>query len=97
MGLGADYDGVETKTVGLEDVSTYPSLVAALLQTGSWSENDIKQLIGGNVIRVLAAVEAEAQRLSASKMESVIYPSFTTLEKTCRSPPETIKDEEDDQ
>ena len=27
VGLGSDYDGIETVPVGLEDVSTYPALV----------------------------------------------------------------------
>ena len=30
VGLGSDYDGIETVPVGLEDVSTYPALVRAL-------------------------------------------------------------------
>jgi hypothetical protein len=56
------------------------------------------QLIGGNILRVLSAVEQEALRLqSASLMERVIYPNSTSLEQTCRSPPESIPDEEDDQ
>ena len=34
VGLGGDYDGVETLPDGLEDVSTYPALVSALADRG---------------------------------------------------------------
>ena len=30
VGLGSDYDGIETVPIGLEDVSTYPALVRVL-------------------------------------------------------------------
>ncbi len=40
VGIGGDYDGTDTFPVGLEDVSGYPRLVAALLER-SWSEADV--------------------------------------------------------
>ncbi|RKT53467.1 dipeptidase [Saccharothrix australiensis] len=52
IGLGGDYDGVRELPDGLEDVSTYPVLVGALLGRG-WSEDDCAKLVGGNVLRVL--------------------------------------------
>jgi len=54
VGLGGDYDGVEYQPDGLEDVSCYPSLLAALARRG-WSENDLAKLKGLNVLRVLDA------------------------------------------
>ena len=60
VGLGSDYDGVgPTLPVGLEDVSTYPNLVAELLRRG-YSESDIRKVLGGNTMRVWRAVEAAA-------------------------------------
>ncbi len=60
VGLGSDYDGVgPTLPVGLEDVSTYPNLVAELLRRG-YSETDIRKVLGENVMRVWMAVEAAA-------------------------------------
>lgn len=56
IGLGGDYDGVATLPVGLEDVSTYPVLFAALLERG-WSEEDCAKLAGRNTLRVLRAAD----------------------------------------
>jgi len=44
---------------GLEDVSTYPVLFAALLERG-WSEEDCAKLAGKNVLRVLRAADDAA-------------------------------------
>ncbi|WP_329793658.1 dipeptidase [Lentzea sp. DG1S-22] len=52
IGLGGDYDGVQALPQGLEDVSTYPNLIGALLDRG-WSEDDCTKLAGANVLRVL--------------------------------------------
>lgn len=43
---------------GLEDVSKYPHLFAALLESDKWSEEDIAKLAGKNLIRVFKEVEA---------------------------------------
>lgn len=60
VGLGSDYDGVgPTLPVGLEDVSTFPNLVAELLRRG-YSDEDVRKVLGGNVMRVWSAVEAAA-------------------------------------
>lgn len=62
VGIGSDYDGVgDSLPVGLKDVSTYPNLVAGLLDRG-YSEADIKKILGGNVLRVWREVEAAAER-----------------------------------
>ncbi|CCH29180.1 dipeptidase [Actinosynnema sp. NPDC047251] len=52
IGLGGDYDGVPSQPEGLEDVSSYPNLIGALLERG-WSEDDCAKLAGGNALRVL--------------------------------------------
>jgi microsomal dipeptidase-like Zn-dependent dipeptidase len=42
---------------GLEDVSKYPQLLAALLEDPSWREEDLKKLAGLNLLRVFRTVE----------------------------------------
>ncbi|MGI9262392.1 MAG: dipeptidase [Woeseiaceae bacterium] len=60
VGIGSDYDGVgDSLPIGLKDVSTYPNLVEGLLDRG-YSEADIEKILGGNLLRVWRAVEAEA-------------------------------------
>jgi membrane dipeptidase len=59
IGVGGDYDGTDDLPVGLEDVSRYPALFAALLERG-WSEQDCAKLAGRNALRVLRAVDEVA-------------------------------------
>lgn len=60
VGLGSDYDGVFSLPDGLLDASTYPNLVAELLERG-YSEEDIEKILGGNALRVWEEVERIAQ------------------------------------
>lgn len=62
VGIGSDFDGITSTPRGLEDVSTYPALVAELLRRG-WSDNDVKKVIGLNVLRVMREAEHVAARL----------------------------------
>lgn len=66
VGLGGDYDGVETLPDGLEDVSTYPALLAALADRG-WSADDLARLTCRNTLRVLREVEAVAADLRTER------------------------------
>ena len=59
VGIGGDYDGTPFTTVGLEDVSCYPALVAELLGRG-WSDDDVAALTSRNVLRALRGAEATA-------------------------------------
>jgi membrane dipeptidase len=59
IGLGADLDGIDSTPEGLSDVSTYPALIAELLRRG-WSDEDVKKLSGGNVLRVMDQAEKVA-------------------------------------
>lgn len=62
VGIGSDYDGVgDSLPVGLKDVSTYPNLIQGLLERG-YSEDDVKKILGGNLLRVWRAVEAAAEQ-----------------------------------
>ncbi|MGW4483338.1 dipeptidase [Amycolatopsis sp. NPDC004368] len=56
IGLGGDYDGVGALPEGLDDVSTYPVLFAALMDR-SWSDEDCAKLAGRNTLRVLRDVD----------------------------------------
>jgi membrane dipeptidase len=56
VGIGGDYMGGEAMPEGLEDVSGYPQLFAALAERG-WSAADLAKLAGENVLRALRAAE----------------------------------------
>jgi len=60
VGIGSDFDGVgDSLPVGLKDVSAYPNLVEGLLRRG-YSEDDVRKILGGNLLRVWRTVEASA-------------------------------------
>ncbi len=52
VGLGGDYDGVGWLPDGLEDVTGYPRLLAALADR-SWSDDDLSLLTRRNVLRAM--------------------------------------------
>jgi membrane dipeptidase len=62
VGIGSDFDGIDTVPVGLEDVSKFPDLLAELARRG-WSDAELAQLAGRNFLRVFREVEAVAARL----------------------------------
>jgi membrane dipeptidase len=61
VGIGSDFDGITSVPQGLEDVSRFPNLFAELLRRG-YSEADLKLIASGNLLRVLRAAEAAAER-----------------------------------
>ncbi len=72
VGIGGDFDGISSVVLGLEDVSTYPALLAELIRRG-WSDAELRQLVGGNALRVMRGAEATAARLQA-EMEPIDTP-----------------------
>ena len=57
VGLGSDFDGIESLPQGLEGVQDMPAITQALRQRG-YSKKDIKKILGGNFLRLLQANEA---------------------------------------
>ena len=66
VGLGGDFDGVDSLPVGVEAVDAYPRILAELIKRG-WSEADIRKLAGENMLRVMRQVEAVAERKQAER------------------------------
>lgn len=58
VGIGSDFFGGPAPQ-GLEDTSVFPSLIAELIRRG-WSEDNLEKLAGGNMLRVMRAVEKAA-------------------------------------
>ncbi|MDP2958425.1 MAG: dipeptidase [Longimicrobiales bacterium] len=75
VGIGSDFDGIDSTPVGLEDVSTYPALFAELSRRG-WSEEDLAKLAGENVLRAWREAEEAARRI-----QRVRSPSTATIEQ----------------
>ena len=60
VGLGSDFDGA-VMPLGMEDASQLPKITGALLKKG-YSEQDVTKILGGNLLRVMEAVEAASLR-----------------------------------
>lgn len=62
VGIGSDFDGVgDTLPTGLKDVSYFPKLIQGFLQRG-YSEEDIRKILGENLLRVWLAVEKHSRK-----------------------------------
>jgi membrane dipeptidase len=58
VGLGSDFDGIESSPQGLDGVQDYPKITEALLKRG-YSKKDIYKILGGNFLRVFRANETK--------------------------------------
>ena len=54
VGMGSDFDGIESPPLELNGVEDYPLITKALLKRG-YSKKDIRKILGGNFIRVFEA------------------------------------------
>ncbi len=61
VGIGTDFDGVGCVPKELRSYRDFPKLTRALLERG-YTEEEIKKIYGGNLLRVMRAVAAEAER-----------------------------------
>ena len=77
VGIGSDFDGISSTPVGLEDVSKYIDLTVELLDRG-YSDEDVRKILGKNLLRVMRAAEATAARLQQERGPSeAIFPGRT--------------------
>jgi len=86
VGIGSDFDGLESVPLGLESVSTYPALLAELLRRG-WTDEEIGKLAGLNVLRVLRDAERVAARLRKERPASdVLIEELDGKKDTVKAP-----------
>jgi membrane dipeptidase len=66
IGIGSDFDGITQTVKDLDNVSTYPRLTAELLRRG-YSDEDVKKILGLNVLRVMREAEKVSKRLQSER------------------------------
>jgi membrane dipeptidase len=65
VGLGSDFDGVSGATPqGMDSAADLPKITQALLDRG-YSAEDIKKILGGNILRVFRQVESVSREMQA--------------------------------
>lgn len=75
VGIGGDYDGVPTMGAHLTDVSTYPMVFAELRDRG-YTDDELQQIAGRNVLRLMRSAEVVGERLRSER-----DPSLATIER----------------
>ncbi|PKM42863.1 MAG: peptidase [Firmicutes bacterium HGW-Firmicutes-8] len=58
IAIGSDFDGIDQTPVGLDDSRCYPRITAGLLERG-YTENEIRGIMGENVLRLMDKVFRE--------------------------------------
>jgi membrane dipeptidase len=69
VGIGSDFDGVGTLPEGLDDVSCFPNLTEELFRRG-YGEEDVRKILGVNVLRVMREVERVSKQLRRKRTPS---------------------------
>jgi membrane dipeptidase len=65
VGLGSDFDGVSGATpAGMDSAADLPKITQALLDRG-YSPQDIRKILGGNLLRVFGEVERVSRQMQA--------------------------------
>jgi len=65
VGLGSDFDGA-TMPEGMDDCTHLPKITEALMRRG-YSDDDIRKILSGNILRVMEANEKVARELQSSQ------------------------------
>ena len=70
VGLGSDFDGVSGQTPqGIDSAADLPKITQSLLDRG-YSAEDIRKILGANVLRVFAEAERVSRELQAGKPDN---------------------------
>ncbi len=68
VGLGSDFDGVSGATPqGMDSAADLPKITQGLLERG-YSPEDIKKILGGNLLRVFGEVERVSREMQKEEM-----------------------------
>lgn len=65
VGLGSDFDGADMPE-GMEDCTKLPKITEALVRRG-YTDDDIRKILGGNLLRVMEANERVSREMQAAQ------------------------------
>ena len=73
VGLGSDFDGVSGATPeGIDSAADLPKITQALLDRG-YSGDDIRKVLGGNILRVLGEAERVSREMQTKQAGALSY------------------------
>jgi membrane dipeptidase len=70
VGIGSDFDGVDCLPSGIDSVADLPKITQALLDRG-YKADDIRKILGGNMLRVFREVERVSQQMQSGSAGAV--------------------------
>lgn len=59
IGIGTDFDGIPVLPTGIDSAADFPKITSALMARGCTAE-DMRKILGGNLLRVLGEVQSAA-------------------------------------
>jgi membrane dipeptidase len=65
VGIGSDFDGVDCLPQGMDSLADLPKITQALLDRG-YKPEDVKKMLGGNLLRVFQQVERVSRAMQAA-------------------------------
>ena len=71
VGLGSDFDGITSLPQEIDSVADLPKITDALVRRG-YTREQIHQILGGNLLRVMREVEATARRMQTEKSSEAL-------------------------
>ena len=66
VGLGSDFAGSFNMPAGMKDVAGFPNITAELIRRG-YSDDDVRKILGENVLREFSEVESLAGKGAAAE------------------------------
>lgn len=70
VALGSDFDGVHSLPLGMENATRLPFITHEMMRRG-YSDDEVRKVLGGNTLRVMAEAEAVARRMQAEEVAEV--------------------------
>ena len=71
VGIGGDFDGTASLPEGLKDVSMYHLLTAELIRR-EYQDDEIRKILGENVLRVMREVESASEGMERGPSEALL-------------------------
>ncbi|MGH9577752.1 MAG: dipeptidase, partial [Terriglobales bacterium] len=71
VGLGSDFDGVDSLPQGIDSAADLPKITAALVERG-YTREQIHKILGGNFMRVFREVERVSREIKAEQAPKTV-------------------------
>jgi membrane dipeptidase len=71
VGIGSDFDGISSAPQGMDSAADLPKITEALMERG-YSAEDVRKILGLNLLRVFRDVERVSREMLAQKSSEIV-------------------------